>query len=195
VQGKTMEQYGLPEPNEVESELEVESTRYCNHAAQQIIFDELNAKYPNNDEQQCVMDRVMQKLAEPNSTEFIFVQGLAGTGKSNLGRKLLSYGRANGHLSFALASTALVATLYTNGWTAHSFFKVEVRDDTDEDDTENRAPVKCLITRDRQALLEKTRLIFWDEFPSNSSEVFSAAHDALNQLQGKIIVCVGDFKQ
>lgn len=122
-------------------------------------------------------------------------KGLAGTGKSNLGRKILAYGRANGHLSFALASTALVATLYENGWTAHSFFKVEVRDDTDEDDTENRPPVRCLITRDRQARLEKTRLIFWDEFPSNDSEVFSAAYDALNKLKGKIIVAVGDFKQ
>ena len=69
--------------------------------------------------------------------------------------------------------TALVATLYDNGWTAHSFFKVEVRDNVDEDDTENRDPVKYIMTRDRQALLDSTRLIFWDDFPSNDAEVFN----------------------
>ena len=192
--GKTMDQFGLPEPAESESEYEMESKRYINEA-QQVIYNRLNEQFPNNDEQQEVMDCVMNALAHPGSTEFIFVQGLAGTGKSNLGRKLLSYGRANGHLSFALASTALVATLYDNGWTAHSFFKVEVRDDTDEDDTENRSDVQCILGPTRKELLDKTRLIFWDEFPSNHAEVFNAAYIALNQLQGKIIVAVGDFKQ
>ena len=154
-------QYGLPEPKDVDSEVDIETRRYDN-ALQLEIFQTLNDKFPNNNEQQAVMDRVQDALATDGSTLFIFVQGLAGTGKSNLGRKILAFGRANGYLSFALASTALVATLYENGWTAHSFFKVEVRDDLDEDDAENRPAVRCRIPRERQALLDETRLIFWD---------------------------------
>jgi hypothetical protein len=84
IQGKTMEQFGLPTPDEEsETELDVETRRYCNEE-QQRVYDALNAQYPNNDEQQMVMDRVVHALNEPGSTMFIFVQGLAGTGKSNL---------------------------------------------------------------------------------------------------------------
>ena len=139
----------------------MEKQRYCNDG-QYELYQSLNEKFPNNAEQEAVMNMVQDALLIRNSTKFIFVQGLAGTGKSNLGRKILAFGRANGYLSFALASTALVATLYENGWTAHSFFKVEVRDDLDEDDAENRPAVRCRIPRERQALLDETRLIFWD---------------------------------
>jgi hypothetical protein len=64
--------------------LDIELNRYCD-IKQQEKLDALNSTYPNNDEQQSVVDIVVDALSREGSTLFVFVQGLAGTGKSNLG--------------------------------------------------------------------------------------------------------------
>ena len=37
-------------------------------------------------------------------------------------------------------------------------------------------------------------LILWDEFPSCDREVFEAAHRALNDLNWKVVVTMGDMR-
>ena len=57
--------------------------------------------------------------------------------------------------------------------------------------------VHCAIFANvqREELLGAANVIIWDEFPSNHRHCFEAAYRALNGLQGKVIVCMGDFRQ
>jgi hypothetical protein len=191
----------LPSPKEIKTELQRESLRYCpEHQA--IIFENLQQTAPNNADQEIIFQKFKDAIDDDtnSSSLLMFVQGNAGTGKTNLGKKMLSYARSKQKLSFAIASSGLAANLYENGMTAHGFAQVEVRDAIDlEDDEDSKYHVKCLLSDkpQRLELIKHTRFILWDEFPSNDKEVFHAMYyeSAFNEFKGKILICVGDFKQ
>ncbi len=60
-------------------------------------------------------------------------------------------------------------------------------------------PMRCLLAAlpERLKLVEEASVIIWDEFPSNERDCFEAVYksDCLPQFQGKVVVCLGDFKQ
>lgn len=195
--GRSMDDYGLPHPIKRITELQREGMRY-NAYEQEKLFNDLNDRFPNNPAQDEIMCEIIDLLEDPGCSSIMFIQGQAGTGKTNIGRKILSYVRSKGFLAFAIASTGLAANLYDNGMTAHSFFGVDVLDDDDTEDDDKKKSVGCWKLKgrpEREELIQNTKCILWDEFPSNHSDVFNAAYTYFSGFQRKIIVCMGDFKQ
>ena len=101
--------------------------------------------------------------------------------------------RSAGILCVGCASTALAATNYENFDTAHGLFKYPVIED--DDDNENEIECKLSQYPERLELLRRAKVIIWDEFPSNHKNIFETVYSQLNMFNGKVVVCMGDFRQ
>jgi len=190
--GKSMMEYGLPEPVVMKTELEIERNKYDKETQQQL-YNKLCEEVPNTSEQQEIFDDIVDAVTAKES-KIYYVQGQAGSGKSTLAKKIMAYCRSKGMLCAGCASTGLAATIYDGFETAHSLFKFPV---IEEDEREIDAPVECQLLRspNRLQYLKEVDLILWDEFPSCDREVFEAAYRALNGFEGKVIVTMGDLRQ
>jgi ABC-type glutathione transport system ATPase component len=104
--GKTMDAYGLPSPEQLFSELDQELARYS-QMAQQELLEELNRIAPNNDEQQEIFDTVTDAVDNKQS-QFFFIQGQAGSGKTTLAKKLMAYVRSKGEQFIIVRSQCTV---------------------------------------------------------------------------------------
>jgi len=191
---KTSTMYGFPEPTDHQSELDIERTKYS--AAEQLaLFNYLSETNPNTQEQQNILDEICNDINQ-QVTSLYFIQGMGGSGKSALCKKVLAWARSRDKLCLGCASTGLAATIYENFNTAHSLFKYPVVEDEDRDETNI---VECMISPSsntkRLELLQAADVIVWDEFPSNHRELFEAVCRALNDLAGKVVVTFGDFAQ
>ena len=190
--GKNMKDYGLPEPESMKTELEIERNKYDRN--EQIeMYNKLCQETPNTTEQQQIFDEITCAV-EGRLTRIYYIQGQAGSGKSTLAKKIISYCRSQGKLCAGCASTGLAATLYEGFETAHSLFKFPVVED---DEREVDSPVECNLLKcpNRLEYLREVDVILWDEFPSCDREVFEAAHRALNRFEGKVIITMGDMRQ
>ena len=58
-------------------------------------------------------------------------------------------------------------------------------------------PAQCDFSSnvDRLNLLREARVIIWDEMVSNHRALYEAAYNALEGFKGKILICMGDFRQ
>jgi len=191
---KTSTMYGFPEPTDHQSELDIERTKYS--AAEQLaLFNYLSETNPNTQEQQNILDEICNDINQ-QVTSLYFIQGMGGSGKSALCKKVLAWARSRDKLCLGCASTGLAATIYENFNTAHSLFKYPVVEDEDRDEANI---VECMISPSsntkRLELLQAADVIVWDEFPSNHRELFEAVCRALNDLAGKVVVTFGDFAQ
>jgi len=191
---KTSTMYGFPEPTDHQSELDIERTKYI--AAEQLaLFNYLSETNPNTQEQQNILDEICNDINQ-HVTSLYFIQGMGGSGKSALCKKILAWARSRDKLCLGCASTGLAATIYENFNTAHSLFKYPVVEDEDRDEANI---VECMISPSsntkRFELLQAADVIVWDEFPSNHRELFEAVCRALNDLAGKVVVTFGDFAQ
>jgi len=191
---KTSTMYGFPEPTDHQSELDIERTKY-NAAEQLALFNYLSETNPNTQEQQNILDEICNDINQ-QATSLYFIQGMGGSGKSALCKKILAWSRSRDKLCLGCASTGLAATIYENFNTAHSLFKYPVVEDEDRDEANI---VECMISPSsntkRLELLQAADVIVWDEFPSNHRELFEAVCRALNDLAGKVVVTFGDFAQ
>jgi len=190
--GKNMKDYGLPQPIHMKTELEIERNKY-DKTEQLELYNKLCNEIPNTYEQQQIFDEIAN-ACQLQLTKIFYIQGQAGSGKSTLAKKIMAYCRSKGKLCAGCASTGLAATLYDGFETAHSLFKFPV---IEEDEREIDTPVECnlLNSPNRLEYLKQVDLILWDEFPSCDREVFEAAYRALQQLQGKVFVTMGDMRQ
>ena len=192
-EGKTLAEYELPEPQDVNTELQREVMKYDPQQQLQLYRD-LLAKEPNTPEQQAVIDHVLHTLnTNCESGNLIFIQGMGGSGKSALCKKLQALVRSRGHIALGCAATALAATIYDDFYTAHSLFKYPVNDDPD--DYAPEMDCKLDYYPQRQELLNRSKMILWDEWPSNNKDIFEGASRALNEFKGKILIACGDFRQ
>ena len=191
---KTSKMYGFPEPHEHLSEVDIERARY-NPQEQLRLFNSLSESTPNTLEQQNIFDEICESI-DTEKTKLYFIQGMGGSGKSALCKKILAWARSRGKLCLGCASTGLAATVYENFNTAHSLFKYPVVEEEDRDEANT---VECLLNPDRNPkrfeLLLAAKVIVWDEFPSNHKEIFEAVCRALSGLKGKVIITLGDFAQ
>jgi len=187
-----MSDYGLPEPENCSTELERALLQYDEHE-QKLLLQHLNNTTPNTIEQdnifQCIMNKIHNK-----ETALIFIQGIGGSGKTTLAKKFLAASRSSGILCLGCASTGLAATNYENFDTAHGLFKYPVNEDDDENE-EGENSCKLFEHPERLELLQNTQVFIWDEFPSNNKEIFENVYTQLNNFQGKVVVCMGDFRQ
>ena len=83
--GKNMRDYGLPEPLQSKTELEIERTKYDKNA-QLAIYNNLCNEIPNTDEQQDIFDSIVNAV-RLKLTRIYYIQGQAGSGKSTLAKK------------------------------------------------------------------------------------------------------------
>ena len=157
-----------------------------------MLLNQLNNAAPNTDEQQQIFDYIMSKILN-RETSLLFIQGMGGSGKTTLAKKVLAASRSKDILCLGCASTGLAATNYDNFDTAHGLFKYPVNEDNDEDEELNN----CKLSEypERKTLLQHAQVIIWDEFPSNNKDIFENVYNELNKFEGKVIICMGDFRQ
>ena len=195
---KTLTQFGLPEPTGTSTLLERHKLTH-NVTVETTKYNLLNQQYPRNEEQetafQFVADAVKTQTAD-GPAKLIFLSGDAGTGKTTLAKQIAAYVRSLDKTVLGCASTALAANNYGNDFsTAHLLFSFPVVEEWERED--NTGPTECtlLYKHQRHMLVQDASLIIWDEFPSNHREVFEASSRCLDEFKGKVILCMGDWKQ
>ena len=191
-ENKTLEEYGLPSPQSISSELDREKLKYS-VASQNQLLQQLEEQCPNNTEQQEIFDYV-KNLIDNDDEGIVFIQGPAGSGKSTLAKKIMAYCRSKGEIALGSATTGLAATNFEDFYTVHSLYQLPV---LKQEDIENGFQMKCLLSKlpQRKQLVHAAKLHLIDEFPSQSRECFEAVAKELENFKGKIAVCIGDFRQ
>jgi ATP-dependent DNA helicase PIF1 len=107
--------------------------------------------------QRAVTEAVLNAVA--NAPRLFVLQGPGGTGKTFVENNLLAKIRSLGKIALAVASSRIAAILLSGGRTAHSRFKLPVKNVT-ANITLNVSKQSTLAE-----LFRKTELIIWDEAP------------------------------
>jgi len=190
---KRLSNYGLPDPEENETELQSALLEYDPHQQTQLL-QKLNSETPNTEQQQSVYNQIMHSI-ENKRTKLYFIQGKGGSGKTTLAKKILAASRSKDILCVGCASTGLAATNYENFDTAHGLFKYPVTEDGDDDDEVDQCLSKLYENPERMELLQQAQVIVWDEFPSNNKSIFENVFHIMNEFVNKVVICMGDFRQ
>lgn len=195
--GGSMATYGLPMPEQVDTELQEEREKY-DQTSQHAEFRRLDELYPNNPEQDAIANKILDVVNNPNPEggNFFFIDGKGGCGKTTLCKKLQAKLRSQGKIVKICASIGVACLLYEDAVTAHSLFKYPVHDDEGDDfNGTHNCRLHESDNRQRFELLMHTDVIFWDEFPSNHLQLFEAVQRALVNHKKLVFVCIGDFAQ
>ena len=197
-EGKEMSDYGLPMPEETETELDRERVKF----PVQSQIDELsrlNSRFPNNVEQQEVFDLIMSSVKSQSKASpgrIFMIQASAGCGKTNVALKLCAASRAEGKIVKGCCSNGLACSNYPGDFeTAHALFLLPVIEEEDKEVDQEPMISGIRFKPERKELLENTDVFIWDEFFSNHRECFEAVYKELNGFVGKTVVVIGDFKQ
>ncbi|GFQ01835.1 retrovirus-related pol polyprotein from transposon tnt 1-94 [Phtheirospermum japonicum] len=149
------------------------------------------------DEQKKIYSEILSAATNDKDGIF-FVYGYGGTGKTFVWRTLSAALRSNGEIVLNVASSGVAALLLPAGRTAHSRFGIPLTITEDS---------MCTITPGTEltALLDRAKLIIWDEAPMMSRFCFETLHKSLKHIapEGrkelpfacKVIVLGGDFRQ
>jgi hypothetical protein len=195
---KTLSDYGLPEPEAQDTELQVETISYAVEAQCELAATLLAAN-PLTDEMHLLFDDIRVALQEQDSNQpFVAIlQGIAGSGKSTFVKFLMAYIRSLGLVAKGCASTGLAASVYEDFSTAHSLFAIPVIED--EEDFEQEGDLQCNLHlkkyEQRRELLDAMRFCAWDEVSSQHMRDIRAAMAAMNGFRGKVLLFVGDGLQ
>lgn len=153
-----------------------------------------------NDDQKKAFHLIVNSVINKESN-FFFVSGHGGTGKTFLWNTIVSFLRAKKEIVLTVASSGVASLLLPNGRTAHSRFRIPV--DIDELSL-------CDIKRGTKLaeLLIETSLIIWDEALMTNRQCFEALDRTLRDILsekyinaidkpfgGKVVVLGGDPKQ
>jgi GTPase SAR1 family protein len=193
--GKTMSDYGLPEPANIKTELDRERSLYGNldtREALQATFDQIRNNPSWTSEFEEAYDMV--KTVEANGGGYCVITGGGGVGKTYLTKALVAYYRARNQIVRIAAPTALAATLHVGGMTFHDLCKLNIVE-TDKDEYTSFLDKHP----QRQALLRECKVIFLDEAFATHLQNIKAAIKALQRIcetthetAGKVFVLVGD---
>ena len=107
----------------------------------------------------------------------IFLMAPGGCGKTYLASMLLAYCRGQGHAALAVASSGVAANLMPLGRTAHSRFKIPI-------DTGPNSSCGFAARSDTARLLQRTRLIVWDEATMAHRHTFEAVKRSIKDTIG-----------
>ncbi|CAN0925188.1 ATP-dependent DNA helicase PIF1 [Linum grandiflorum] len=142
----------------------------------------------------------MQSVDDDGAGLF-FLYGHGGIGKTYLYKCIISEIRSRGHISLAVASSSIAATLLPDGCTAHSLFKIPL---------EVYHFSTCAVRKGKQLaeLLRSATAIIWDEAPMIHRLSYEAVDRTLCEIMnmplfgsgykpfgGKIVIFGGDFRQ
>ncbi|RZB70450.1 ATP-dependent DNA helicase pif1 [Glycine soja] len=161
----------------------------------EVLAVEFNRCYHSmTDEQASIFDNIMCVVASQLGGVY-FLYGYGGTGKKFMWKTLSSAMRSNGGIVLTIASSGIASLLLPGGRTTHSKFSIPVPA------TQNST---CNIHQgsDLAELLQRTKLIIWDEAPMCHKFSFEALDKILKDIMhndrpfgGKVIVFGGDFQQ
>jgi hypothetical protein len=180
---------GIPHPEDSNTNREIEEQLNI-----QYTDSELNAYQLLNEEQRPIYDTIVQAV-EQNIPSVTYIDGPGGTGKTFLYNCILAQVRSRGMIALAVASTALAASFFERGTTAHLRFKVPLNCGANDE---------CNIPRgtDLAELMQQTRLIIFDEAPASSKHIPEAIDRMLRDVcetnipfGGKVVSFGGDFRQ
>ena len=204
--GKTLADFKLPLPDFARAQADAESRTLARERAydRPLQASVLAAKTATmNAEQNSAFDAVRASLdavlagQTPADTCF-FLNGPAGTGKTFVYEALLASERQHGRIALATAASGIAALLLPGGTTAHSRFKIPVRDLNENSICDlpkgtNRAHVQLIL---------EASLLLVDEAPLLHKFSLNAFDRSLRDLTGvekpfggKVIVLGGDFRQ
>jgi hypothetical protein len=158
------------------------------------LLEDLQRRQPNNEQQERIFNMVTESIAA-EETLLVFLNGVGGSGKTTLVKKLMAFTRSLGKIALGCASTGLAATNFDDFFTAHALFKYPVNDDKDLDEDDYFANCQLKSHPQRKELLDAASFLAWDEFPSNDKHIVQAVFRALDNLSGKVVVASGDFRQ
>ena len=169
--------------------------------AEQLAYDrdeQRNLAQPRIDglnlEQRAAFDAIMNSVKN-NQPKLFFLHGPGGTGKTHVYNTLCYALRAEGFIVLCVASSGIAALLLLGGRTSHSRFKIPIK-------LYDGKP--CPIAKGTllARLLQKVRLIIWDEVPTQDRRAPEAVdltmQDIRNDLRpygGTPVVFGGDFQQ
>ena len=156
--GKHLTDFGLPSPQRrsvelFNEELYLRNNQASFHAESENMYQQLN-------EEQLHILHVVNDAIQNRRNPFFFVEGRPGRGKTFLVKAISSALRAQGRVVLIVGSTALSATAYDRGRTAHHMFGIPVTDDNVnlQSSIHPHSP--------RADLIRNTSIIIWDELPS-----------------------------
>ena len=191
--GRSMSDFGLPEPVRELTEVNRELQRWDHESCQQFVDAHLPLLTP--DEQQPIFETILDAVHNQRPL-LMYVDGKSGRGKTLLMKVITAALRAEGKIVLCTATTGFAALNHEGGRTVHSMYKIPVTDI-------NEAP-QCNVTASSQRgeLLKTAALHIWDEFSMCHRSVFEAVNRCLCDLMqtsvpcgGRVFVCCGDFRQ
>ena len=186
--------FGLPEPTEYKSELDIEKLRYDPNQQKQI-YEQLYTRNPPTEQQEAYLQQVFHCIKH-NIHKIFMLQGEGGSGKTTMAKIIAAFARSEGHLVVGCASTAFAASNYENFYTAHSLFEIPVIEDEEAyDNTQNNH--KCNLDKkpQRKQLLDQVKVFIWDEISSQHIRDIKAVFEAMDNFKNSILILQGDYKQ
>lgn len=147
-----------------------------------------------NPEQKRIFDRIMKSVTTDKGG-FYFIYGHGGTGKTYLWQTLSAAIRSKGEIVVNVASSGIASLLLPGGRTAHSRFSIPLL---------IKETSTCTIKKQspKAELLQKAKLIIWDEAPMMHRYCFEALDRTMRDILGskklfggKVVVLRGDFRQ
>lgn len=170
------------------------------------VHDIPNAISLLNSEQKVVSDFLKKEIDAVNmpysnvnrdGTHFHFINGLPGTGKSFLMEALYFYCRSQGVNCKVVAFTKMVANMYKEGATIHSYFGIKFVPGGDEDESDRAKP-----KRGNLYSIVNLRVLFIDEICcvrrtilDKIDECLKDNHNKHSPFGGLLIIATGDFNQ
>ncbi|XP_071708508.1 uncharacterized protein [Rutidosis leptorrhynchoides] len=149
------------------------------------------------EEQQNAYQMILDSVDNDDCGLF-FLYGYGVTGKTFVWKTLAAAIRSRGEIVINVASSGIAALLLTGGRTAHSQYAIPIN--VLEDSFCSIQPDSILV-----ALLNKAKLIIWDEAPLMHIHCFEAFDRTIRDIirspnkdrtfGGKVIVFGGDFRQ
>lgn len=193
--GKHLDHFGIQLPQRRTAEL-ISEDRFLatNHRSFEAERD--NMCEALNAEQRHIFDVICDGIDSRRNATF-FVEGRPGRGKTFMINALSSTLWAAGHIVIVVGSSALCATAYRRGRTAHYMFGIPVTDES----TDLHSTIHPFSPR--ADLIRHATVIIWDELPMANK----AAWECVDQLCRRImnvydkpfggipVIGLGDFRQ
>ena len=108
-EGSSSSTFGFPKSENVETELQLHRLTYKPEVYHQILQD-LQLRYPNTSVQEHLFESIKHSLLT-NESRKIFIQGIAGAGKTTFAKKIIALGRSMNKIVLGCSSTNLSAQL------------------------------------------------------------------------------------
>jgi hypothetical protein len=197
ISNTVLNQLGMPSPNRSAAVLlDVELCREQNYNTDDLLSYVQSNIHKLTVEQKGVYDQIMQTVKNRVGAIF-FLDAPGGTGKTFLIRIILATIRAQNDIALALASSGIAATLLPGGRTAHSALKLPLNMHFIDTPTCNISKTSGMAK-----VLQKCKLIVWDECTMAHKKSLEALDSSLQYLRGNnkpfgnaLILLAGDFRQ